>query len=61
MTEYVANGARLGWLIDPFERRVHVYRPGVPVEELDEPATLPGDPELPGFILDLSPIWDPSF
>ncbi len=61
MAEYIANGARLGWLIDPFERRVDVYRPGVPVEERDEPATLSGDPELPGFVLDLAPIWDPSF
>lgn len=56
MEEYVANGARLGWLIDPFEKRIHVYRPGLPVERLDEPRTLDGGRVAPGFVLDLSEI-----
>lgn len=59
MEEYRDNGARLGWLIDPQERRVHVYRPGRPAEVLDDPAEVSGDPELPGFVLDLAPIWAP--
>ncbi|HZR98266.1 MAG TPA: Uma2 family endonuclease [Chloroflexota bacterium] len=57
MKEYLANGARLGWLLYPPERRVYVYRPGVPVEQRDNPATLSGDPVLPGFVLDLRQIW----
>lgn len=57
MAEYLANGARLGWLIDPLEHRVYVYRPNRVVECLDHPATVTGDPELPGFALDLGPIW----
>lgn len=57
MAEYVKNGARLGWLIDPIERRVHVYRPGTAVEILDNPTSISGDPELPGFVLDLTQIW----
>jgi Uma2 family endonuclease len=61
LNEYIAAGARLGWLIDPVERRVHVYRPGAPVEERDNPETLSGDPELPGFTLDLARIWEPDF
>ena len=63
MDEYMENGVRLGWLIDPLDprRRVYVYRPGVPVEILEGPATLSGEPELPGFILDLQPIWEPAF
>lgn len=60
MEEYLANGAQLGWLIDPFERRVSIYRPGQPVLVLDEPATVSGDPVLPGFVLDLGPIWHPD-
>jgi Uma2 family endonuclease len=60
MTEYCANGAQLGWLIDPEERRVYVYRPGASVEPLDAPAQLSGDPVLPGFVLDLAPIWEPG-
>ena len=27
MEEYISNGALLGWLIEPFERQVIVYRP----------------------------------
>lgn len=58
MEEYRDNGVRLGWLLDPEERRVHVYRPGRPAEVLDAPSRLSGDPELPGFLLDLAPIWE---
>ena len=57
MAEYMENGARLGWLIDPQNRRVHVYRPGQPVEILEEPTDVPADPVPPGFVLDLSAIW----
>ena len=57
MAEWIANGAQLGWLIDVRSRRVYVYRPGAPVERLDEPAELSADPLLPGFVLDLREIW----
>ena len=57
MHEYIGNGLRLGWLIDPFERRVHVYRPGAGAEILDNPRGVDGDPVLPGFRLDLSRVW----
>ena len=55
--EYMENGARLGWLIDPQNRRVHVYRPGQAVEILEGPTAVSGDPVLPGFTLDMSAIW----
>ena len=57
MAEYTENGVRLGWLIDPFRRQVHVYRPGQAVEILDDPETVSGDPVLPGFTLNLLEIW----
>lgn len=57
LEEYRGCGARLGWLIDPVERRVHIYRPGIEVETLDAPATVTGDPVLRGFVLDLRRIW----
>jgi Uma2 family endonuclease len=60
MQEYMACGAQLGWLIDPLKRRVWVYRPGVEVEILDEPLTLTAGPMMPGFVLDLVPIWNPQ-
>ncbi len=43
MQEYIANGAQLGWLIDPREKKVYVYRPQAAVECLDNPQTISGD------------------
>jgi Uma2 family endonuclease len=57
MAEYIANGARLGWLLDPEPRHVYVYRPDAEVERLDNPEELSGAPVLPGFVLDLREIW----
>lgn len=63
MAEYIANGVRVGWMIDPLDpqRRVYIYRPGAEVEILEAPDSLSGEPELPGFTLDLKPIWEPGF
>jgi Uma2 family endonuclease len=57
MQEYIDNGTELGWLIDRKQRKVFIYRPQLPVEELDHPLTLSGENVLPGFVLDLSQIW----
>lgn len=59
MEEYVASGARLGWLIDPLERRVEIYRPSHEVEHLEDPDEIGGEPILPGFVLELGGIWNP--
>jgi Uma2 family endonuclease len=56
MAEYVAQGVRLGWLIDPKGATVEIYRPGQPVEILERPATLSGEDVLPGFTLNLKGI-----
>ena len=60
MDEHMANGARLGWLLDPLERQAHVFRPGVTPEIQDNLDSLSADPELPGFTLDLTRIWEPA-
>ena len=57
MAEYIENGAQLGWLIHPFEKKVYVYRPRKRVQCLETPATLYGDPILPGFVFPISEIW----
>jgi Uma2 family endonuclease len=57
MAEYLENGAQLAWLIDPFKKRVYVYRPGLEVQRLDNPDAVEGDPILKGFVLQLSEIW----
>lgn len=57
MQEYLAAGLQLGWLIDPQQAQVGVYRPDRAPEWLDRPATLSGEPVLPGFDLDLQGFW----
>jgi Uma2 family endonuclease len=57
MEEYISVGVGLGFLIDPVKRRVHIYRPDSDVEVMDNPETVSGDPELQGFVLNLTEIW----
>ncbi len=56
MREYMSQGLCLGWLIDPGDQSVEIYRAGRPVETLQCPATLSGEEVLPGFVLDLKGI-----
>ena len=60
MEEYIANGARLGWLILPETRTVYVYQPDQDAQLLSDADAITGDPVLPGFTLDLRPIWEPG-
>jgi Uma2 family endonuclease len=57
MLEYIANGASLGWLIDPLKRRVYVYRPDQELVILENPEVVYGDPLLPGFKLKMEELW----
>ncbi|HSK71664.1 MAG TPA: Uma2 family endonuclease [Pyrinomonadaceae bacterium] len=57
MEEYVENGVRLGWLIDPVEQKVHIYRAGGEIEILDNPETVSGEDVLRGFELNVRQIW----
>ena len=57
MQEYLDNGVRLGWLIEPSAKTVEIYRQAKQVEILNNPQTLSGENILPGFILDLSEIF----
>ena len=57
MREYIANGTRLGLLIDPVERRIHFYRDDGSVETQEDPATVSCEPVLPGCIIELKEIW----
>ncbi len=55
--EYIENGAQLGWLIDPVEQRVFVYRPHADALLIEQPQTLSGEPLLPEFTLEMKEIW----
>ena len=55
--EYRANGAQLGWLIDPEQQQVYRYGPDQSVQGFHRPDTLSGDPVLPGFVMDFTLLW----
>ena len=59
MREYIANGAELGWLIDPETRSVEIYRPGAEPQLLAGIDSVQGEGPVAGFVLDLLPVWDP--
>ena len=53
MQEWMDAGARMGWCIQPYRRRVYVYRAGQEVEVLEDPETLSGEDLMPGFVLEV--------
>jgi Uma2 family endonuclease len=57
MREYLENGLRLGWLLNPKHRQVEIYRSGQAVEVLANPIALSGEDVLPGFVLQLNKLW----
>ena len=56
MAEFIENGVRLGWLIDPYKKQVHIYRQNGEIEILENPQTVSGEDVLEGFELDLEEI-----
>ena len=59
MEEYLANGAQLGWMIDPETRTVEIYRPDRAPEILTGEDSISGEGPVEGFVLDLRTVWDP--
>ena len=59
MQEYIDNGARLGWMIDPDTRAVEIYRPDREPESRVGVDTVSGEGPVEGFVLDLKTVWDP--
>jgi Uma2 family endonuclease len=57
MEEYQENGCRLGWLLDPKNKRVGIYRAGQSVEIVQAPDSLSGEDVLPGLVLDVQFLW----
>lgn len=58
MQEYLDNGAKLGWLINPKLKQVEIYRCEQPVEILQSPSTISGEEILPQFTLNLAWLWE---
>jgi Uma2 family endonuclease len=59
MLEYLANGAQLGWLIDPEHRSVAIYRPDGQPETRTGIDSIAGEGPVAGFVLDLPFVWNP--
>jgi Uma2 family endonuclease len=57
MQEYMDNGTQLGWLIDPQNKQVEIYRVGQAIEVLEQPSILSGESVLPGLMLSLNRVW----
>ena len=57
MVEWIEGGVRLGWLIDPFERKVWIYRANGEVDELNDPSELSGEDVCDGLVVDMSGVW----
>jgi len=58
MKEYMDCGIKLGWLINPDEKQVEIYRYGQDKEVLNNPSNLFGEDVLSGFVLDLTEIFE---
>ncbi len=58
MEQWIANGTQVGWLIDPEEKSVTIYRPGDQPEHLAHPTSVQGTGPIAGFELVMSRIWE---
>ena len=58
MEQWTANGAQLGWLIDPENKTVSIYRPGEQPEILSHPTSVQGSGVMAGFELVMARVWD---
>ncbi|EAZ92195.1 Uma2 family endonuclease [Crocosphaera chwakensis] len=56
MEEYMNCGVQLGWLINPDEKQVEIYRQQEKPEILNNPLTLSGEQILPNLIVNLQDI-----
>ncbi len=55
--EWMANGCRLAWLIDPKEEKVYVYRKGAGMNTINSfQGKLDGEDVLPGFEFELTEL-----
>ena len=57
MQEWMANGVRLGWLVDPIGQDVFIYRPGLAMECRHRPEMLSGEDVMAGFEMSCEGFW----
>ncbi len=59
LQEYMANGAQLGWLLDPETESVEIYRPDGSMERIANATRVEGEGPVAGFVLELARVWNP--
>lgn len=57
VADWIGFGAQLGWLVDPQNFSVWVYRPNQEPEQFERPAAIDGEEVLPDFSFDFTPVW----
>ena len=58
MADWIANGAQLAWLIDPFRKLAVIFRPGSDPDTLLQPEFLHGEGPIAGFVLKMQRLWE---
>ena len=58
MADWLRFGAQLGWLVDPQNRTVWIYRPDRGPERQERPGEVAGETPIDGFSFDFAPIWE---
>ena len=56
MEAWLANGAQLGWLVDPYRRNVWIYEAGKS-PRIETGASVTGIGPVAGFALELADVW----
>jgi len=57
MEQWIANGVKVGWLIDPLRKAVEIYRLGEQPEIHEQPTSVQGDGPVAGFELVMARVW----
>ncbi len=58
MDMWLANGAQLAWMVDPYAATLSIYRPGAAVEVLERPDSVEAGEPVAGFRLSTRLLWD---
>ena len=58
MEVWIANGARLAWMIDPYRETITIYRADLAPEVLLRPDSIEAGPPVAGFRITTSRLWE---
>jgi Uma2 family endonuclease len=56
MESWMANGVKLGWLVDPYARQIRIYEAGAQ-PHIESGSTVAGSGPVQGFVFDAEEVW----